>query len=158
MKQALIFISLFVVFIISFHACKSNETKHNNDFYIGHWYFQDYKLTDSISDYGEILFTDSTFTIAYIFAGIGPICENYKIRNDSIYISGKFKYLIEKIDQNSFTLKYHSSDKDCFTEMKVKRMEKHQFELKEEFENFEELDNYTENAWKRNKKYIDEGN
>lgn len=158
MKQALRNTSIIFVFIMSLTSCNSNEDKQHSDYFIGPWYYLDYSSNDSIADYGEILITDSTFTIAYITTGLGPFCEVYEIQSDSIYISREFKYLTEKIDQNSFTLKYKSSDKDSFIEMNVMRMKKHEFGIKEEFANFEELDIYFENAFKRSKKYTDQGN
>ncbi len=156
MKRTLTLISLIVTIVVLLTASRVSEIKNPKDYFLGQWYYLDNECTDNISEYGEILITDSTFTIAYVTAGLGPVWGKYEIVNDSIYISGEFSYLFEKIDKNSFKLKYSYSNSKNLCEMIVRRMERQEFELKEEFADYEELDIYFYHAFKRSKKYIDQ--
>jgi len=145
------YLTLFIVVFVLLTACKTSENK--NEYLIGNWYYLDYECTDSIIEYGEILITDSTFVRAYVTAGLGPTWHKHEIKNDTIFINSEFNYLLEKLDKNSFKLKYSLSDCEELGEIVVHRMKEHEFELKE-FADYDELDIYFYNAFKRSKKYI----
>lgn len=136
-------------------GCKSTEIKNQKEYVIGHWYYLDYECTDSVIEYGEILITDSTFIRAYVTAGLGPIWGKHEIKNDTIFINGEVNYLLQIIDNNSFELKESLSYCEDLGTITVHRMKEHEFELKEEFADYDELDIYFYNASIRSKKYMD---
>jgi len=146
------YLTIFIVLFILLTACKTSE--NNTEFMIGHWYYLDYECADSIIEYGEILITDSTFTRAYVTAGLGPIWGKYEIQNDTVFINGEFNYQLKIIDKDSFELKESISSCKELGTIKVYRMKEHEFELKEEFADYDELDIYFYNAFKRSKKYL----